>query len=79
MTVNELIEVLKKFDGNLEVVNAVPATAFDCDAYSEDIDIYSIFDDNFEIDAEHDALVFKSCNDCMPSYCDWQSNDYRCN
>lgn len=35
MTVNELIEVLKKFDGNLEVVNAIPATTFECDAYSE--------------------------------------------
>ena len=36
MTVNELIAVLKKFDGNLEVVNIFPATAFDCDVYSED-------------------------------------------
>ena len=79
MTVNELIEVLKKFDGNLEVVNAIPATAIDRDAYGEDIDIYSIFDDDFEIDAEHNALVFKSCDECTPSYRDWKFNDYRCN
>ena len=70
MTVNELIEVLKKFDGNLEVVNAVPATAFDCDAYSEDIDIDDINEDSFEVDAKYNALVIKS--GCMPDRRDWE-------
>ena len=79
MTVNELIEILKKFNGNLEVVNAIPATASDRDAYPEDIEIHSIFDDDFEIDVEHNALVFKSCDECTPSYRDWKFNDYRCN
>jgi hypothetical protein len=78
MTINELIEVLKKFDGNLEVINAIPATASDRDAYPGDIDIYSIFEDSFEFDAEHNVVIFKAA-DHMPDYSDWQSNDYRCN
>ncbi len=73
MTVNELIEVLKKFDGNLEVVNAIPDTAFDCDAYSEDITIDDFYEDNFEFDAEHNVVVFKAA-DRMPDWHDWRNN-----
>lgn len=73
MTVNELIEVLKKFDGNLEVVNAIPATVFDRDAYSEDLDIDDFYEDNFEFDAEYNVVVFKAA-DRMPDYSDWNNN-----
>ena len=70
MTVNELIEVLRKFEGTLEVVYAVPATAFDCDAYSEDIDIEDVNEDTFEVDAKYNALIIKL--GCMPDRCDWE-------
>ena len=73
MTVNELIEVLKKFDGNLEVINAIPATAFDCDAYSEDLDFDDFYEDSFELDAEHNVVVFKAA-DRMPDWHDWRNN-----
>lgn len=73
MTVNELIEVLKKFDGNLEVVNAIPATAFDRDAYSEDLDLKDFCKDSFEFDAEHSVVIFKAA-DRMPGYSDWRRN-----
>ena len=71
MTVNELIEVLRKFDGNLKVVNAVPATAFDCDAYSEDLELDDFCEDSFEFDAEHNVVIFKAA-DRMPDYSDWE-------
>ena len=67
MTVNELIEVLKKFDGNLEVVNAIPDTAYDRDAYPEDITIGGIDESDFEVDDHYKALVFKAAGD-MPIF-----------
>lgn len=73
MTVNELIEVLKKFDGNLEVVNAVPDTAYDRDAYPEDITVGSIDEYDFEVDNQYNALVFKAAGN-MPSRWDWNNN-----
>lgn len=73
MTVMELIEVLKKFDGNLKVVNAIPATAFDRDAYSEDLDLDDFYEDSFEFDAEHNIVIFKAA-DRMPCYSDWRRN-----
>lgn len=73
MMVKELIEVLKKFDGNLEVINAIPATAFDRDAYSEDLDFDDFYEDSFELDAEHNAVIFKAA-DRMPNWSDWRRN-----
>ena len=59
MTVKELIAVLSKFDGDLEVVSAVPKTAYDRDAYSEDITVGIIDESDFEVDDHYRALVFK--------------------
>ena len=71
MTINELIEVLKKFDGNLEVINAVPATAFDCDALSCDISLEVIHEDSFELDTKHNIVILKTA-DSMPDLSDWR-------
>lgn len=73
MMINELIEILKKFDGNLEVVNAVPATAFDECALSCDIDLKEIHEDSFELDAEHNVVILKTA-DKMPEWSDWRRN-----
>ena len=73
MTVKELIAFLSKFDGDLEVVNTVPDTAYDRDAYPEDITIGSIDESDFEFDDHHKALVFKVAGD-MPEYSDWNNN-----
>jgi hypothetical protein len=73
MTIRELIEVLKKFDGDLEVVNAIPATAFDCYAYSEDLDLDDFYEDSFEFDTEYNIVVFKAA-DRIPCYSDWRRN-----
>lgn len=74
MTVKELIEVLKKFDGDLEVVSAIPETAYDCDAYPEDIRIDSIEECDFEVDDNYRALVFKAECYYMPCLRDWNDN-----
>lgn len=71
MTVKELIEVLRKFDGSLEVVNAVPATAFDRDASSEDLELDDFCEDSFEFDAEHNVVISQTA-DRMPNYSDWE-------
>lgn len=73
MTVKELIAFLSKFDGDLEVVNANPNTAYDHDAYHEDISVDSIDESDFEVDDHHKALVFKAAYR-MPEYRDWNNN-----
>lgn len=75
MTVKELIAFLSKFDGDLEVVNANPDTAYDRDAYPEDITIGSIDESDFEFDDHHKALVFKAAGAfVLPSFHDWNNN-----
>ena len=73
MTVKELIAVLSKYDDDLEVVNAVPDTAYDCDAYPEDITVGSIDEYDFEVDDRYKALVFKAAGG-MPERRDWNNN-----
>lgn len=73
MTVNELIAFLNKFDGDLEVVNAIPDTAYDRDAYPEDVTVDSIDESDFEVDDHYKALVFKAAGD-MPSNRDWEQS-----
>lgn len=73
MTVKELIKMLSKYDGDLEAVSAIPATAYDCDAYPEDIDVGSIEEHDFEVDEHYRALVFKAI-DYMPNKRDWNNS-----
>ena len=68
MTVKELIVVLSKYDGDLEVVSAV-----DSYDYPEDIEVSSIKERDFEIDVHHRALVFKATG-YMPDTRDWNSS-----
>ena len=65
MTVKELITLLGEYDGELEVVKAIPERAYDPDIYSESIDVSQITKDDFELDEYYKALVFKVSSDPM--------------
>lgn len=73
MTVGELIEMLKTVDSNMEVVSAIPETAYDIDSYPENIKIGSIEEYDFEVDGYHRALVFKVAG-YNPDLWDWVNN-----
>lgn len=65
MRVKELITLLGEYDGDLEVVKAIPERAYDPDICSEYIDVSQITKDDFELDEYYKALVFTVSSDYL--------------
>ena len=72
MTVKELITLLSGYNGDLEVVKAIPERVYDPDICSEYIDVSQITKDDFELDEYYKALIFKVSDSLYPA--DWDKS-----